>query len=325
MKKQPKISVIIPLYIISERFFRDFQRFDKVKYSNFEIIVVADKKINLPKLKNVFVRFIKSGFRDSGPAEKRDVALKHAKGSICAFIDDDAYPDPNWLKEASKWFSHPEIVGVGGPGLTPKEDNYWQKIGGNIIESYLCSGGVQFRFKQTRVNFVYDYPAYNLLIRTNILKKVGGYGSTFYGGEDTFLCLKLIQHGFIVYDPKAVVYHHRRAFPLEHFKQIKSVAIHRGYFFIKFPKTSRTTIYILPTLLTLGLIASIILAIIYPEIFLLPLIICLILVLLLGTISTLKNEVKLFDSIISSIGIVFTHIIYGAFFVRGLLTKKLLR
>ena len=49
--REPKISVIIPLYVIDDRFFEDLKKYDKLNYSNFEIIVVCDKKVTLPKLK----------------------------------------------------------------------------------------------------------------------------------------------------------------------------------------------------------------------------------------------------------------------------------
>ena len=41
-----------------------------------------------------------------------------------------------------------------------------------------------------------DYPAYNLFVRREALEHVGGWGTTFYGGEDTVLCLKLAEAGW---------------------------------------------------------------------------------------------------------------------------------
>jgi cellulose synthase/poly-beta-1,6-N-acetylglucosamine synthase-like glycosyltransferase len=49
--------------------------------------------------------------------------VKYAKGEICAFIDSDARPEKNWLKNALPYLSDPEVVAVGGPGLTPPEDS----------------------------------------------------------------------------------------------------------------------------------------------------------------------------------------------------------
>lgn len=324
MKKYPKISIIIPLYVICDRFFTDFKKFNSLNYSNFEVLVVCDKQVELPLLK-VKTKLILTGLENSGPAEKRDMAIKQAQGSICAFIDDDAYPDKNWLKNTVSWFRNPDIVAIGGPGITPPEDDFFQKIGGYIIESYLCSGGVQYRFYPSKIMlFVEDYPAYNLIVRKNILRKVGGYGSTYYGGEDTLLCIKLLKHGKILYDPRVIVCHHRRSFPFQHLKQIAGVGLHRGYFFKKYPKTSRKFFYLLPTVLTLMLFSGI-LTIFFVNLAIIPFTITFTLILALGTLSVLTHKVSFGSALLAGLGIILTHITYSLFFIKGLLTNKLTR
>ena len=183
MKKNPKVSIIIPFYVETTRFYRDLKKFLNLDYPNYEILVVSDKKIevDIPKIK-----IILTGKGHTGPAEKRDIAIKLAKGEICAFIDDDAYPDQNWLKNAVVHFQHPQIVAVGGPGITPKEDKYWEQLTGLVYGSFFCGGHAQHRFVKKSAMFVVDYPAYNLIVRKDVLEKVGGYSTHFYGGEDTF-------------------------------------------------------------------------------------------------------------------------------------------
>jgi cellulose synthase/poly-beta-1,6-N-acetylglucosamine synthase-like glycosyltransferase len=323
MTKTPLVSIIIPLYVICNRFFEDFKKFDSLKYPHIEIIVVCDKKVSLPKLKRS-IKFILTNKKHTGPAEKRDLALKYVKGDICAFIDDDAYPRDNWIKEAIKHFKKRDIVAVGGPGVTPPNDSFLEKIGGYIIESYLCSGGIQYRFYQTGAKiFVNDYPAYNLFVRTSVLKKVGGYGSTFYGGEDTLLCMKLIKYGSILYDSNVVVYHHRRKFPIASLKQIAGVGLHRGYFFMRYPETSRRLIYLIPITLTIGFLGGIVISLINPKLFLFPFLLNILFFLVLGLVSVLRHRVNVISSAIAGIGIMLTHITYGVFFVKGLLTRHL--
>jgi len=320
--KYPKVSIIIPLYVIEDRFFKDLKKFDKLNYPNYEIIVVCDKDINL---NHSGIRFIKTGKKRTGPAEKRDIGIKVSKGEICAFIDDDAYPNTDWINSAVKWFMNGNVVAVGGPGITPKEDSFWQKVGGSIIESFFCSGGVQYRYVPTQKAFVVDYPAYNLFVKTKILRKVGGYDCNFYGGEDTFLCMKLIKHGDIIYDPNVVVNHHRRSFPFQHLKQISNVGLHRGYFFKKFPKTSRTLFYLLPTLMTLGLFSCIFLSVLYTGVFLPITLLAFLILWLLGVCSVLHRGYPLKIAMISGIGIIATHISYGMYFIKGLMIGKLER
>jgi len=326
----PLVSVIIPLHwgLKKEnykRFLDDFNAFLVLDYDNYEIVLVTDRKIKLP-FKSRKIKYITTNKTTFSPTEKRDFALKHVKGEVCAFIDDDAYPDKNWIKNAVKNFRDNKIVAVGGPGVTPPKDTFWEKIGGYIIESYFGSGKVQYRFynKPKRKLFVDDYPAYNLFIRTDILKKVGGYGSTFYGGEDTYLCLKLIKKGLILYDSEAVVFHHRRSFPLDHLKQIASVGIHRGYFFKKYPETSRNLFYLLPTFLTLGILIAVLLAITVSRIFINIFLALFMLAIIAGTLSVKSHNAFWISSIISGFGIIVNHITYGIFFIKGLLITKLI-
>ncbi len=322
MQRQPKVSVIIPLYVIVDRFFKDLNRFKKLDYKNFEIIVVSDKKVNIGD-HNVKIIYTKK--KNTGPAEKRDLALKYVNGEICAFIDDDAYPDKNWLKEIVRTLEEKSIVAVGGPGITPPEDRYFAKLGGLVYESYLTGGGAQDRFvSKNRERILYDWPAYNLAVRTKDLKQVGGYGNSFYGGEDTLLCLKLIQKGKrILYNPKMIVYHHRRGLFGPHLKQIFNVGVHRGYFAKVFPQTSRKFFYFIPSILTFGLLDLIILSII-SSFWLRFTVFCFGLLYLAAFLSVIRRT-NIINSFIVAFGIIATHVVYGIGFLKGLLTRKLTR
>lgn len=321
MISNPKVSIIIPLYVDTARFYKDLGKFSKLDYPNYEIIVVTDKEVNI---KDSRIRVVLTGKSVTGPAEKRDIAITKATGEVCAFIDDDAYPDKNWLKNAVVHFQHPQIVAVGGPGITPKEDKYWEQLTGLVYGSFFCGGHAQHRFVKKSAMFVADYPAYNLIIRKDVLQKVGGYGTHFYGGEDTFLCLKLIKGGHrILYDPEVFVYHHRRALFLPYLKQIANIGTHRGYFAKKFPETSRTVNYFIPSILTVGFIVGAILSIFSP-IFAYSYMTILILFILLSMCSVIKKT-NLVNAFMISIGIILTHLTYGTFFIKGLLINELLR
>ncbi len=321
MNKNPKVSIIIPLYVIEPRFFEDLKKFKKLKYPDYEIIIVCDKKVKIDDPK---VRFLVTGEKRTGPAEKRDLAIEQAKGEICAFIDDDAYPDPDWLKNAVPHFQDKRIAAVGGPGLTPPEDEFWAQVTGAVYMSLFCGGKIQHRFVKVRRRFVQDYPAYNLLIRKDVLKEVGGYGSYFYGGEDTFLCLKIIKKGYkILYEPNVAVYHHRRPLFRPYLRQISNIGVHRGYFAKKYPETSRKLTYFMPSILTLGFLTSLIMSLTHPFF----LVIFLLLFLGFYSIAVLSviKKTDLVKSLLAGLGIILTHLAYGTFFIKGLFTKKLTR
>ena len=320
--RRPFISIIIPLYIIDERFFGNLEKFRRLNYSQFEILVVCDQKIKLPKQPNL--KLILTGKTRTGPAEKRDLAIQIAKGELCAFIDDDAYPHQDWLRNAVSHFGDKQIAAVGGPGLTPPEDNFWEQITGLICLSPLCGGPTQHRFKKAKATLVEDYPAYNLIIKKEVLKQVGGYGSYFYGGEDTFLCLKIIKAGFkILYNPEVMVYHHRRRLLWPYLKQISNIGKHRGYFAKKFPQTSRRLFYFFPSIATLLFVFLLIFSLfstVVGQLFLG--------FLLAGFITaflSLSAKASFLRKLLAVLGIFLTHLTYGVAFLQGLLTKKIVR
>jgi len=326
MKKSstPIVSIIIPLYVISERFFSDLQKFEKIDYPNFEILVICDKKVSLPKSSRA--KLILTKLRQTGPAEKRDIGLKYAKGTICGFIDDDAYPDPNWINVAIRHFvRNKDIIGVGGPGVTPLDDSRMAQLGGLVYQSGYTSGKLQMRFASVgeRTREVEDWPAYNLFIRTHVMKQVGGWGSTFYGGEDTFICLKMLKYGRMIYDPNVIVFHHRRPLFYQHLKQIYNVGVHRGFFFKRYPETSRQLLYLLPTTLTICFWLLLIMS--FFNIIALGLFLFSFGIFFGIALSTVLNKEDILGTIIASIGIITTHMAYGVGFVKGIFTTELLR
>ena len=162
---------------------------------------------------------------DGSPGSKRDFGADKAKGDILAFIDADAYPDRDWIKEALIIFKkYPKIVAVGGPGITPPQDSVAQKISGLIYEST----PIGYRYKPQLPKFVSELPSCNLFIRKKVFDKIGGFNCNIYPGEDSLLCKKLLKYGKILYTPTVIVYHHRREFPWGHLNQVFRYGKMRG-------------------------------------------------------------------------------------------------
>lgn len=320
----PFVSIIIPLHVIGKRFFDDLRKFQLLNYPHFEILIVSDTYVDIPKGKKIHL--IVTRKRSTGPAQKRDIALKHAKGDIYAFIDDDAYPDRNWLKIAVLHFiRNRDIIAVGGPGVTPPNEAFMSHLGGLVYESKYTSGQAKYRFVsegQTKM-VVQDWPAYNLFVRKATVKKVHGWQSQFYGGEDTYLCMKLLDHGFILYDPAVIVYHHRRPLFLPHLKQIFNVGMHRGYFFKKYPSTSRKLFYLQPTLLTIGFWTLCIASFYWRPVSVM--FITLFMFFYCLAFFSVRSKTSFSGSVLVACGIILTHMSYGIGFIRGLFSTNLKR
>ena len=261
LEKPPRVSVVIacpgPSWMLDEC----LAALATQTYRNFEVIVLPDEKGNEERGtgndgdESFALTYLPTG--KVRPAEKRNVGIKAATGDVVAFIDDDAYPDARWLENAVKYFSEPSIGGVGGPGVTPPGDGFLAQAGGRVYANVFVSGNYRYRYVGGRVRRdVDDYPSCNLLVRTDLLRKIGGYRTDFWPGEDTLLCDAIVlgEHKRIVYDPWAIVYHHRRRLFGPHLRQLGRYGFHRGYFVKRFPATSCRPSYFVPSLFVLGVL-----------------------------------------------------------------------
>ena len=186
-----------------------------------------------------------------GPGAKRDLCAASARGEFLAFLDDDAYPAGGWLEAAEEIFRDPTVGAVGGPAVTPADDSVARWASGLVYESALVGGPFAFRYRPLAARDCDDYPTCNLLVRRSVFDAIGGFDTRYWPGEDTVACLKIVHElrKRIVYDPRVLVYHHRRDMFAGHVRQLNRYARHRGFFVKRFPKTSLRPSYFAPTAL----------------------------------------------------------------------------
>ena len=319
MGKKPLISIIIIDYKKENPYRTEcLEAIQKQTYKNYEIILVTDHPVTLP-----YPAIIKKSFGHYvGPAQKRDWGAKKASGEILAFIDDDAYPDKDWLKNIVKDLSDSTLAGVGGPGVTPSNVSWTEEASGWMSASPLGAGINTYRFFPGSRKFVDDYPSMNLAVRRSDFLAVGGYDSNYWPGEDTKLCLDIVTKlkKKIIYDPEVLVYHHRRPLWKPHLRQNGSFGLHRGFFARVLPQTSRKLIYFMPSLLLLGLIFIIF----FPTA-----IYCFLLyfvALFLNGFWIFRKSGKITQAVLSIPVVFLTHLWYGARFLQGFFfTNKLTR
>ncbi|MEK7522173.1 MAG: glycosyltransferase, partial [Patescibacteria group bacterium] len=250
--KKPFVSIIIPVKRISNYLcYENLPAFVTQTYKYFEVIVLpnnANKEDKKLISKYSWLSIIPTG-TITRPAEKRDVGVKNAKGSIIAFIDDDAYPASDWLEKAIFYFESKKTEVICGPGVIPQKTNMWEKIFDEILVSPIGSGEYQYRFVQKHARFIDDYPSMNFLIKKNVFEKLGGFNSEYWPGEDSKLCEDLVYKykGKIYYNPGILVYHHRRSNLIGFLKQHANYGFHRGAFFAHGDRNSKRLSYLIPT------------------------------------------------------------------------------
>lgn len=353
--KSPKVSIIIPIEEITDYLRGSLVHLGNLDYPDFEVLVFITKGTTekFPR-----THFIVNPELAGCPAEKRDLALNYAKGEILAFIDDDAYPRKDWLKNAVGCFEDKKVAAVCGPGVTPPSDSISQKVSGWVQASKLGGGNCTCRFLPQKSRLVDDYPSMNFIVRKSDFEKVGGFDSHFWPGEDTKLCYDLVYDlgKKIIYDPEILVYHHRRPLFRPHLKQVGGYGLHRGHFARVLPKTSRRLSYFIPALFALFLFGVPVLNFLisaseaskFPNfgppisnnprvlgvaagplsyfwlLLVLPLTVYLIL-LLLTSIWVYRREKKISVALLTIPGIFTTHIWYGLRFIQGFFSKELKR
>ncbi|OGI28210.1 MAG: hypothetical protein A2420_04055 [Candidatus Moranbacteria bacterium RIFOXYC1_FULL_44_13] len=248
-----KYSFIIPVTEINDYVRDNISRIILFERGDFEIIVYPDEITDESWEK---ARQIATG--RIGPAQKRNLAIRDAEGEILVFIDDDAYPQDDFLEVLEKDFKNKDIVAVGGPAVTPKESKFWQRVSGATFLSSL-SGGFPERYRPIgKKMFVADWPSVNLSIRKKEFEDLGGFAGEYWPGEDTKLCFDLLtkKNTRILYDPDLIVYHHRREGLMKHVKQISGYGLHRGFFAKKYSKTSFSWKYFLPSFFVMFIVAG---------------------------------------------------------------------
>ena len=79
------------------------------------ILVVDHNETLLARARDEFpdVRVLDNP-RTGGASGARNTGIAQAKGSIIAFVDDDARPEPDWIEQLLAAYDDPAVMAVGG-------------------------------------------------------------------------------------------------------------------------------------------------------------------------------------------------------------------
>ena len=131
MRQSPLLSLVITAYT-TERLSDIYELLESVKnqtFKNMETIFVIERSRELLDRINTFVEDktipnIKTVFSGDrlGLSLARNLGIKHAKGDIIGFVDDDVVLYPDWAEEMVKTYKDDSIIGVTGPAFPLWED-----------------------------------------------------------------------------------------------------------------------------------------------------------------------------------------------------------
>ncbi len=221
---KPKVSIVIVSFNTREKLTRCLDCIER----KHEVIVVDNASIDgsadmvrqaFPHVK-LLTNSANLGF---GPANNLGAA--QATGGLVLFLNSDAYADPGAVETLAEVFSDSDIAAAGGKLLNP--DRSLQLSSGNALTLWavFCEQTyLEMLFPRSRLFCPYwntvrlaesDEPkpspqvmGASLMVRAPGGKPIELFDERFFMYcEDTDLCLRLLQHGRILYVPRATFVH----------------------------------------------------------------------------------------------------------------------
>jgi glycosyltransferase involved in cell wall biosynthesis len=109
------VSVVIVSRDRPEALKRALVGVSQIQFDTFEVVVVADPPGIAAAGSLPFADMLKLvPFDEANISAARNIGLTHAAGDVVAFIDDDAVPEPQWLRLLVAPAARPEVAAMGG-------------------------------------------------------------------------------------------------------------------------------------------------------------------------------------------------------------------
>jgi len=149
------------------------------------------------------------------PAAQRNHAAKQAKGELLYFFNQDSQPKADVFKKVVGILNGKTgVAGVGGPDLTPQDNNYMQQLFGYAMGSYFAHWRMRARYARIgreRISDETELILSNLAIRKDAFERSGCFNEKLYPNEENELINRMVGKGDkLVYSPDVIIYRDRR-------------------------------------------------------------------------------------------------------------------
>ena len=215
--QKPGASVVVVTYNTNVKLLAEnFKALFNQSVENYDVIVVdnSDKKDLEPVVLGFPVKVYIKLKENAGLSVGRNIGVSRAQGDIVIFLDDDAIPDRDFIREHLKAYETYDIVGLRGKSKprTKSVYNYLTAhydMGDSAIPHYINLEG-------------------NSSFRKDILEAIGGFDTVIKGAgghEGAELSYRIINRlkdrNKLIYYPGPVIYHDYCTSFSRYFRKVK--------------------------------------------------------------------------------------------------------
>lgn len=212
MTDKPLVSIIVPI-LNGERFIREsIESIFAQTFSNWELLLVddgsSDNSVHIArkyaeKYPEKIFFLMHEGHQNKGVSATRNLGIKHSRGELVAFLDQDDIWFPNKLERQVRIMQeNPDVGIVVNPAM------YWNEDGSKNPQPMSLSpyknppGAWVPKIIETEDNTACPSA---VLVRTSVIRMVGGEEESFGLIEDTVFWVKISLVTSFYYDPEPLL------------------------------------------------------------------------------------------------------------------------
>lgn len=225
----PSINVVVCSYNGAATIEKTLTALANLDYPNYEVIVVNDGSTDATEQIAKQYPFKLISTVNEGLSSARNTGYRAGCGEIVVYIDDDAYPEREWLRYIALTYIHNDVIAVGGPNYPVPND-------GVIADCVANAPGNPMEVMLTD-DIAEHIPGCNMSFTRWALDAVGGFDTRFRtAGDDVDICWRVQELGDIGFQPAAFNWHHRRNSVSAYLKQQRGYGVAEALLEKKWPQ-----------------------------------------------------------------------------------------
>ena len=218
---------------------------------------------------------------NEGRSIARNYGLERAEGDYFIFVDSDCVIPADYFEKLNRMMAEAPYDAFGGPDAADESFSTTQKAINVAMTSFLTTGGI----RGGKVSLEKFTPrTFNMGYSRKVYETVGGFREMF--SEDIDMSTRIRHAGFSIgLYPELPVYHKRRVDFRKFFRQVYVFGMSRITLKLLYPDSLKA-VHLLPALFVIGVVAMIVLAIVWSPWWLLPLGVYLLAIFISALVST---------------------------------------